>query len=73
MGASGGTSSPWVMTFNGTWASAPACIVTAYKSGMVAGKMPVTVTTTTTTMTVATNGTTQANGDQYAYICMGTQ
>lgn len=71
MGATGSPASGWVVTFNGTWPSAPACIVVASKTGMVAGKAPIVVATSTTTMTVTTNGTAPANGDTYAYQCNG--
>lgn len=71
MGASGVPASGWVVTFNGTWATAPACVVQMALAGMVVGKMPLTVATTTTTLTVVTNGTAPANSDKYAYLCIG--
>lgn len=71
MGATGTPASGWVLTFNGTWAANPACIVLSAKSGMVAGKAPIVVSPTTTTLTVTTNGTAPANSDQYSYVCIG--
>lgn len=71
MGASGVPASGWIVTFNGTWATAPSCIVTAALAGMVAGKQPIVVATTTTTITVTTNGTAPATSDVYTIICMG--
>jgi hypothetical protein len=73
MGASGSPASGWVVTFNGTWAAAPTCIVQMGKAGMVAGKLPLTVVTTTTTMTVVTNGTAPATTDVYHAHCIGVQ
>lgn len=73
MGGTGSPASGWVVTFNGTWASAPACLVQSALSTMVVGKMPIAVVTTTTTITVTTNGTAPANSDKYQYICVGTQ
>jgi hypothetical protein len=73
MGASGVPASGWVITFNGTWASAPACTVQMAKAGMVVGKMPLTVVTTTTTITVVTNGTAPATTDVYSIHCGGLQ
>ena len=71
MGASGSPASGWVVTFNGTWAAAPSCIVQSALGSMVVGKMPIAVATTTTTMTVTTNGTAPANSDKYQYVCVG--
>ena len=71
MGATGSPASGWVLTFNGTWAAAPSCIVQSALSTMVVGKMPIAVVTNTTTMTVTTNGTAPANSDKYQYICVG--
>lgn len=71
MGASGSPASGWVVTFNGTWATAPVCSVTMAKTGMVVGKLALTVVTNTTTMTVVTNGTAPANSDVYAVQCGG--
>jgi hypothetical protein len=73
MGSSGSPASGWVVTFNGTWAAAPACIVQSALTSMVVGKMPIAVQTTTTTMTVTTNGTAPANSDKYSVHCQGTQ
>lgn len=73
MGASGSPASGWVVTFNGTWAAAPACIVQSALAGMLVTKMPIVVATTTTTITVTTNGVAPANSDKYSYICIGTQ
>lgn len=71
MGASGVPASGFVLTFNGTWNSAPVCTVTASKAGMVAGKAPIVAVTTTTTITVTTNGTAPATSDTYNYVCIG--
>lgn len=71
MGATGVPASGWVVTFNGTWPNAPACIVQSALSTMVVGKMPIAVVTTTTTMTVTTNGTAPATSDKYFYHCIG--
>lgn len=71
MGASGSPASGFVITFNHTWATAPSCIMQSAKSGMVAGKMPITLAVTTTTVTVTTNGTAPGNSDVYAMHCIG--
>jgi hypothetical protein len=71
MGSSGSPASAWVVTFNGTWASAPSCIVQSALATMVVGKMPIAVVTTTTTLTVTTNGTAPSTSDKYTYICIG--
>lgn len=71
MGATGAPASGWVVTFNGTWAAAPSCVVQSALSSMVVGKMPIAVQTSTTTLTVTTNGTAPANSDKYSYICIG--
>lgn len=71
MGASGVPASPFTITFNGTWASAPNCIVNASKTGMVAGKAPILAVTSTTTLVVTTNGTAPGTSDTYTYICFG--
>jgi hypothetical protein len=71
MGSSGVPATGWVVTFNGTWATAPACTVQMALSGMVSGKLPLTVVTTTTTFTVQTNGTAPSVSDKYHYICLG--
>jgi len=73
MGATGVPVGGFVVTFNGTWASAPACVATMALAGMAAGKLPLTIITTTTTITFNLNGTAPANSDKYAYICVGTQ
>jgi mucin-22 len=72
MGGSGSPASAWVVTFNGTWAAAPACVVQSALASMVVGKMPIATVTTTTTMTVTTNGTAPSASDKYQYICRGT-
>jgi hypothetical protein len=66
MGSSGVPASGWVVTFNGTWPAAPACVVQSALSTMVVGKMPIAVQTSTTTITVTTNGTAPATSDKYA-------
>lgn len=71
MGASGVPASAWVVTFNGTWAAAPSCMVQSALASMVVGKMPIAVVTSTTTMTVTTNGTAPATSDKYQYHCIG--
>jgi hypothetical protein len=71
MGASGVPASGWVVTFNGTWAAAPSCVVQMALAGMVVGKQALTAATTTTTVTVVTNGTAPANSDKYAIHCIG--
>lgn len=73
MGSSGVPASGWVVTFNGTWPVAPVCTVTMAKTGMVIGKLPLTVVTTQTTLTVVTNGTAPATTDVYSIICLGVQ
>jgi hypothetical protein len=72
MGGTGSPTSNWVVIFNGTWASAPACIVQSALASMVVGKMPIAVVTSTTTMTVTTNGTAPSTSDKYQFICRGT-
>lgn len=71
MGSSGSPASGWVVTFNGTWATAPACTVQMAKAGMVVGKLALTAVTTTTTVTVVTNGTAPATTDMYHILCTG--
>lgn len=71
MGATGVPASGWVVTFNGTWPSAPVCIVQSALTTMVVGKMPIAVQTSTTTITVTTNGTAPATSDQYEIQCNG--
>lgn len=73
MGSSGVPASGWVVTFNGTWPTAPVCTVNMAKTGMVTGKDALTVVTTTTTITVVTNGTAPATTDVYSIICLGVQ
>lgn len=73
MGATGVPASGWVVTFNGTWAAAPSCVVQMAKAGMVVGKQVLTAVTTTTTLTAVTNGTAPANGDVYHIHCGGLQ
>lgn len=63
--------SAFQVNFNGTWATAPSCIVQSALATMVVGKMPIAVATTTTTLIVTTNGTAPATSDKYQYICMG--
>lgn len=65
--------SGFLITFNGTWATAPACSATMGTTGMVVGKLPLTVVTTTTTITVVTNGTAPATADIYNILCTGVQ
>lgn len=71
MGSSGSPASGWVVTFNGTWSSAPSCIAQSALAGMAVGKMPIVVETTTTTITVTTNGTAPSTSDKYAIHCFG--
>lgn len=71
MGASGVPASGFVLTFNGTWAAAPACIVQAALGTMAAAKNAAVTVTTTTTMTVTTGGTAPGTSDKYAYHCIG--
>jgi hypothetical protein len=73
MGSGGSPASGWVVTFNGTWAAAPACTGSSALSSMVVGKMPIALQTSTTTVTVTTNGTAPGNNDVYSIICMGVQ
>lgn len=60
-----------LITFNGTWAAAPSCVVQMALAGMVVGKQVLTAATTTTTITLVTNGTAPVAGDKYAIICIG--
>lgn len=71
MGATGVPASPFTVTFNGTWASAPSCTANATKTGMVAGKAPILVVASTTTVAITTNGTAPATSDTYAIHCIG--
>lgn len=73
MGAAGSPASGFVITFSGTWAAAPVCSATMSTTGMVVGKLPLTVVTTTTTITVVTNGTAPGNSDTFAIQCRGVQ
>lgn len=73
MGATGAPASGFVVTFNGTWAAAPPCIVQSGLSTMVVGKMPIAVQTAPTTITVTTNGTAPGNADVYYVQCGGVQ
>lgn len=69
MGATGVPASPFTVTFNHTWASAPACIALAAKTGMVAAKAPILAVSGTGSVVITTNGTAPANGDVYAVHC----
>lgn len=73
MGATGSPTSPFVITFNGTWAALPSCHGQMMKAGMVVGKLPIVASPTVTTLTITTNGTTPTNGDIYAVHCLGVQ
>lgn len=73
MGASGVPASPFTVTFNGTWAAAPACTVTSGLATMVVGKMAIAAPTTTTTVIITTNGTAPGNSDVYFIHCGGVQ
>lgn len=73
MGSSGVPASPFTVTFNGTWAAAPACSVTSALTTMVVGKMAIAVQPSTTTITVTTNGTAPGVSDKYSIICFGVQ
>lgn len=73
MGATGSPASGFVITFNGTWAAAPSCVVQSALTTMVVGKLPIAVQTATTTITVTTNGTAPGNSDKYSYVCFGVQ
>lgn len=73
MGATGVPASAWVVTFNGTWAAAPACVAQMALATMANTKLPIAVVTTTTTITVTTNGVAPANADKYAIVCAGVQ
>lgn len=72
MGATGSPASGFIITFNGTWPSAPSCVGAMAKTGMVAAKLPLTLVTSQTTLTVVTNGTAPANTDVYHFHCIGT-
>lgn len=71
MGGTGSPTSGFVITFNGTWATAPACTGAPALAGMVVGKLPIVIATTTTTITVTTNGTAPATSDMYHFHCIG--
>lgn len=60
--------SAFLITFNGTWPAAPACVGSANTAGTT--KAVTSVTTTTTTATVTTAAA-PATGDKYSIICMG--
>jgi hypothetical protein len=60
-----------LITFQGTWSSAPSCVVQMGLAGMVVGKQVLTAATTTTTVTLVTNGTAPATGDKYHIHCGG--
>lgn len=62
----GSPATPFTMTFNGTWASAPSCIVIR-NTGTAANVVQV-VATTTTTM-VVTVATAVAASDKFNYFC----
>lgn len=69
MGGTGSPASGFVITFNGTWASAPQCTGAMALTGMAVGKLPMVIVTTTTTITVTTNGVAPANSDKYHFRC----
>lgn len=71
MGATGTPASPFTVTFNTAFPSAPSCTAIAAKTGMVAGKAPILAVASTTTVVVTTNGTAPATADQYAIQCIG--
>lgn len=73
MGATGVPASPFTVSFNGTWAAAPSCVVTPGLGTMVVGKIAIAAPTTTTTIIVTTNGTAPANADVYFIQCGGVQ
>jgi len=73
MGATGTPASGFVITFNGTWAAAPSCVMAMGLGSMTSGKIPLVVATTTTTITVTTGGTAPGNSDVYHYHCIGVQ
>lgn len=61
--------SGFLITFPTAWAAAPQCVGSMALTGMVVGKLPLTLVTTTTTLTVVTNGTAPATADKYHFIC----
>lgn len=57
-----------VVTFNGTWAAAPACVATmSTQTGVLE---VIKAVATTTTLTTTLTGTAIA-GDKYQYVCLG--
>jgi hypothetical protein len=73
MGSTGTPASPFTVTFNGTWAAAPSCVVTSALGTMAVGKIAIAAPTTTTTVIITTNGVAPATGDKYAIHCIGVQ
>jgi hypothetical protein len=71
MGSTGSPASGFVVTFNHTWAAAPACTMQMDLASMVIGKLPIAIATTTTTVTVTTNGTAPSTSDKYNMHCIG--
>lgn len=69
MGASGVPASPFTITFATAWAAAPQCVASMGTTGMVVGKLPLTIVTTTTTAVIVTNGTAPAVNDRYHFKC----
>jgi hypothetical protein len=65
--------SGFIITFTGTWPTAPVCNVWMNKAGMAVGKTVLTSVTTTGQITVVTNGVAPSTGDIYAYRCTGLQ
>lgn len=70
IGATGTPASGVLITFNGTWAAAPACTAVATKAGMTAFVQIAAATTTTLTLSTAAA---PANSDTYSYNCIGVQ
>ena len=61
--------SPFTVTFNGTWAAAPACVATAFTTAAnYVQKAP-----TTTTTVIVTTAAGPSTGDKYMIICGATQ
>jgi len=71
MGATGTPASPFTVTFNQAWATAPSCTANAAKTGMAAGKAPILVVPGTASVVITTNGTAPSTGDVYAITCIG--
>lgn len=71
MGSTGVPASAWVVTFNKTWAAAPACVAQMALSSMANTKLPIALVVTTTTITVTTNGASPATSDAYMILCRG--